>query len=103
MITTDLAAPTTGTLARISDARAIQYWDPDRSVSAYLVSIARANPGQVSPQQRERLLGDGFIVWDAALVFPAGSHWESTLPPPSFSGGPVVDELDAIRVAFSAR
>ena len=103
VITTDLAAPTTGTLSRISDARAIQYWDPDRSVSSYLVSIARADPGWVPPQYRERLIANDFIVWDAAFVFPAGSRWGSTLPPPSFSGGPVVDELDAIRAALSER
>jgi len=44
-----------------------------------------------------------FIVWDAALVFPVGSQWDSTLPPPSFYGGPVVDELDAIRAALTRR
>ncbi len=103
VIKTDLAPPTTSALSRISDSRAMQYWDPDRALSAYLVSVARDNPRWVRPEDRGRVTGDGFIVWDAALVFPPGNHWESTLPSPAFSGGPVVDNLDAIRAALSDR
>lgn len=103
VIKTDIAPPTTNTLSRISDSRAMQYWDPDRALSAYLVSEARADPTWVRPEERERVLADDFIVWDAALVFPAGSSWNASPPPPSFSGGPVVDELDSIRAALLDR
>jgi hypothetical protein len=101
VLKSDLAPPTTGTLSRISDARAIQYWDHDRALSTYLVAVARANPSWVRPQDRERLSEDDFIVWDVALVFPAGSRWEAALPPPSFYGGPVVREMDPLRAAMS--
>src|SRR4030095_9902258 len=62
VLKSDLAPPTTGTLSRISDARAIQYWDHDRALSTYLVAVARANPSWVRPQDRERLSEDDFIV-----------------------------------------
>lgn len=103
VIKTDLAPPTTSTLSRISDLRAMQYWDPDRALSAHLVSVARAEPSWVRPEDRERFVADDFIVWDAAIVFPPGSRWDSTLPQPSFSGGPVVDNIDTIRAALSER
>jgi len=103
VIKTDLALPTSATLARISDSRAIQYWDPDRALSGYLIATARADPSWVGLEVSEYASDPDFIVWDAALMFPAGSHWESTLPPPSFSGGPVVDKLDAIRATLSDR
>jgi hypothetical protein len=103
VITTDLAPPSTGTLARISDARAIQYWDPDRAVSTYLISTARANPSWLGSQDRERLTSSDFIVWDVVLAFPAGSYWESALPQPSFYAGPVVDELERMRATLTER
>jgi hypothetical protein len=102
VIRTDLAPPTTATLSRISDSRATQYWDHDRVLSTYLVSVARANPNWLRPQDRERLTrDDGFIVWDAALAFPVGSRWDSTLPQPLFYGGPVAQEVDSIRAALT--
>lgn len=84
VINTDLVPPTTSTLSRLSDSRAIQYWDPERALSTDLVSLGRANPSWIRPEDRERLTDDDFIVWDVVLVFAAGSRWESTLPPPSF-------------------
>ena len=100
VIRTDIAPPTNGTLARIADARAIQYGDHDRTFSAYLTGVARANPGWVRPQDRARLGREDFVAWDVALVFPAGSRWEATLPAPSFYGGPIIDELDRLRAAI---
>ena len=104
VIRTDVAPPTTGTLARISDPRAIQYWDRDRLLSTYLMAVARANPSWLRSQDRERVMkGEYFIIWVVALTFPAGSRWESTLPPPSYYGGPVVQGVDAIRGALGER
>jgi len=103
VIRTDLAPPTNGTLSRISDSRARQYWDNDLSLSSYLVSVARANPSWVRPGDRERVIDEGVIVWDVALVFPAGPVWDSSLPQPSFYGGPIVDEVGMIRAALVDR
>lgn len=103
VIRTDIAPPTTGTLAQISDPRAVQYWDPDRLLSTQLVTAARANPGWVRPEDRDRLNNDGFVVWDTALVFPAGTRWDATVPQPSFYGGPVANETDAIRATLERR
>jgi hypothetical protein len=97
----DLAPPTTRNLSRISDARAIQYWDHDRVLSKHLVAAGRANPNWISPEERERLKDEDFIVWDAALVFPPGTRWETMLPPPSFYAAPVVSYIDTLRAALS--
>jgi hypothetical protein len=58
---------------------------------------------RVPPEDRERVLADDFVVWDAVLIFAAESSWNSSLPPPSFSGGAVVDELNSIRAALLDR
>jgi hypothetical protein len=96
----DLAPPTTRNLSRISDARAIQYWDHDRVLSKYLVAAERGNPSWIGPE-RELVKDEDFIVWDAALVFPPGTRWETMLPRPSFYGGPVVRYIDTLRAALS--
>ena len=103
VIRTDIAPPTTHTLSRLSDVRAMQYWDPERTVSAHLVTAARANPDWLRPQDRARLIDDDVVVWDVALVFPAGTPWEAVPPRPVFYGGPVVRELDAIAAAVRDR
>ena len=60
VIATDVAPPTNRVLARLDDARAQQYWDPELAVSrAIVASLPR--------EKREELLGtpdDEAIVWD---------------------------------------
>jgi hypothetical protein len=70
-------------------------------LSTYLKAVAREDPNWVRSQDRERVMqDDDFIIWDVALTFPAGSRWASILPQPSYYGGPVVREMDAIRAAL---
>src|SRR5262245_19441670 len=89
VLASDLVPPTTGTLARVSDPRAAQYWDPDRAVSQLLIAVGRANPDWVRPEDRERLADDDFIIWDTVVTFPPGSRWESAPPAPASYGAPV--------------
>jgi len=87
VIPTDVAPPTTGTLARIHDPRAIQYWDPDRALSADIVRAVLAAPDHYGMTDE---FDASSIVWDTVAVFPPGSRWERDLPVPAYYGYPVV-------------
>ena len=76
VIVTDIAPPTTATLARIHDRRAAQYWDRDLALSTEIVRWGR--------------LEAGTIVWDTVALFPPGVRWEREFPVPAYHGFPVV-------------
>ena len=78
VIATDLAPPTTGTLARIHDRRAVQYWDHDRALSADIVRSVLADPDRYGLEKVEA----GSIVWDTVAVFPPDVRWEAYFIPP---------------------
>jgi hypothetical protein len=67
------------------------------------VTVARAHPDWVRPQDRKQVEEDDFIVWDTALVFAPGARWEGELPRPIFYGQPLVHVLDELRGALAAR
>lgn len=97
VIATDIAPPTTGMLARIHDARAAQYWDPDRLLSTHIVRSVLAGP------ERYRFAGDVYedsIVWDTVMLFPPEVRWDDVFPVPSFHGYPVVDAIDGLSSAL---
>jgi len=81
VLPTDLAAPSTMTLRRISDSRASQYWDKEHLVSK---SIGEE---------------DG-AVWDYVAVYPQGKLWEKGPPEPTYSHAPVVRAIDDTREAI---
>lgn len=78
---TDLAAPSTMTLKRISDTRASQYWDKEHLVSK---SIGEE---------------DG-VVWDYVAVYPKGKLWDKSPPEPVYSKAPVIHAIDETREAI---
>lgn len=80
VLPSDLAAPSTMTLQRISDIRASQYWDKEHLVSK---SIGET---------------DG-VVWDYVAVYPRGKLWEQSPPEPTFSNAPVIHAIDDTREA----
>lgn len=81
VLPTDLAAPSTMTLKRISDPRASQYWDTEHLVSK---SIGET---------------DG-VVWDYVAVYPKDKLWEKGPPEPIFSHAPVVRAIDGTMEAI---
>lgn len=81
VLPTDLAAPSTMTLKRISDIRASQYWDKEHLVSK---SIGE----------------EGGVVWDYVAVYPYNKLWDKTLPEPIYSHAPVVRAIDGTRDAI---
>ena len=99
VIVTDVAPPTSGTLARVHDARAAQFWDEDRVVSAEIVRSVRNDPGRY--RFTEPLYEDT-IVWDTVLLIPPGARWETAFPVPVYYGYPVVQEIDGLIAALTA-
>ena len=98
VLKTDLAAPLTGVLSRIDDRRVVQYWDPERIVSADMVRAINADP----PRYRvEQALPKDFIAWDVVAVFGRSETWDRDLPVPVYYGGPVVDVVEAAGRAIA--
>ncbi len=85
VLATDWAPPTSSVLARISDARAAQYWDHDRVLSQKILASGFKNPLS------------GPVVWDAVGLFAPGVRWESSFPQPEFSGAPVANVIGELR------
>ena len=86
MLATDLAPPTSGDLGRCNDARARQFWDPERLVSGALLD-----------PQGPRRKG---VAWDYVAVYSPGAVWGDTLPKPSFEGGPLVRVVQGLSAAI---
>jgi hypothetical protein len=73
VLPTDLGAPSTFTLRRVSDLRASQYWDKEHMVS--------------------RLLGQrdsSSVIWDYVAVYQPGKLWDQAPPEPLYSHVPVI-------------
>ena len=83
VLPTDLGAPSTRTLARLSDLRASQYWDKE-----HLVSKALGEKDSSS------------VVWDYVAVYQPGKLWDQALPEPAYSNVPVVRAIDGAREAM---
>ena len=76
VLPTDFSAPSTAALARISDARAAQYWDRKRALSHLLGERNRSS-----------------VVWDYIAVYPPGTLWQDAPPKPVYSDSPVRDAI----------
>jgi hypothetical protein len=82
MLPTDWYRPTRPTLKRISDSRAVQFWDKNHFIADEI------------KQQLERFHGNGSSccetkghLWDMTAVYPAGVKWGEAKP--AFYDGPV--------------
>ena len=94
MLPTDWSAPTAGVLARLSDSRVRQYWDPNHLVAKRMRDDAR--PPQPEPECCER----NDILWDLAAVYGADARWTDRMPPAVFIDGPVVAVTDDMGQAI---
>ena len=84
MLATDWTSPSRSTLARISDARARQFWDPKHLVSLELSRIRVAKPGQ----QEANCCEDKGYFWDDAILYAPHTKWKD-MPVSAFWNGPV--------------
>jgi hypothetical protein len=83
VLPTDWMAPSTGTLKRVSDSRAQQYWDRGRLLSKAL--------GETDKNS---------IVWDQVLVYGRSVVWGDAMPKPLISVGPVKDVVSEFTAAL---
>ena len=83
VLPSDLFAPSTSSLKRISDGRVAQYWDKQRLVSHTM--------GETDHNS---------IVWDYVAVYEPGKLWDKAPPEPAYSGNPVVDVIEETRTAI---
>jgi hypothetical protein len=81
VLPTDLAAPSTMTLKRISDTRASQYWDKQHLVSKSIGETEGA-------------------VWDYVAVYPKGKLWDKSSPEAIYSKAPVIHGIEGTREAI---
>jgi len=92
VIASDLGPPTSFVLSRVSDPRAMQFWDGSGSLSESMVA-AEDNSWLVEPGESP---SPDMIVWDLVAVFPPGMIWRSHESPSSHCG-PVVRCIEEIR------
>jgi hypothetical protein len=97
MLPTDLSAPTTGTLARLSDKRVRQYYDAEHLMAKRLELDAQ--PPQPVPDCCTRK----GILWDLMAIYPAGAMWNERIPAATVFNGPVVDVIDALEKALTGK
>jgi hypothetical protein len=83
VLPTDIGAPSTATLKRISDRRASQYWDRGRLLSHLLGEHDRNS-----------------IVWDTIAIYKPGQVWQKTPPEPAFQDNPVTKVIGRARQAL---
>ncbi len=94
ILVTDWGSPSASTLARISDIRARQFWDPGHLISNALKEMAAHRPSQPATNS-----GKGFY-WDQAMVYAPHSQWERA-PQPTFWKGPVYRVTPGLEEALS--
>jgi hypothetical protein len=101
MLATDIQSPIALVLARLKDARAQQYWDPQHLLALRMAADAH------DPQPKESCCVRNQTLWDLAALYPAGAQWKEAMPPAVFFDGPVVkreSELEAaLGTALAAR
>ena len=83
VLPTDWGAPSSSALRRISDPRALQFWDKGR-----LLSHAMGEHDKDT------------IVWDQILVYNSDAVWKQAPPKPLWEGGPVLDVIEPARTAL---
>lgn len=83
VLVTDWKAPSAPTLARISDSRAVQFWDKGRLISHFMGEHDRRS-----------------VVWDYIAVYPPGVIWEDRPPEAVYHGGPVIRVIDEANTAL---
>lgn len=84
VLPTDWTRPSTATLERIHDLRAVQFWDKGR-----LISLSMGEHDRHS------------IVWDYIAVYPMGELWKERPPESLYHGGPVVRVIELARAALA--
>ncbi len=82
---------------RLTDRRAVHFWDPERRVSS-----AMGGPVGVAETGAKVMFEMGEVVWDYAAVYPAGERWKDGKAKPAFAGGQVENVIAEVEKALLA-
>jgi hypothetical protein len=82
MLPTDWYRPTRPTLKRVSDTRAVQFWDKSHLIAAELKQQLQQFHGT-----HPKCCDDGGHLWDMAAIYLPGVKWGEAAP--AFDDGPV--------------
>ena len=91
MLPTDWSRPRGRVQSRISDPRAVQFWDKDHLVAKELQQ--QLSSSQICCQRNG-------IIWDVAALYPRDIHWGAA--PAFFGGARVLDVAADVRQRLSA-
>lgn len=86
ILPTDWQKPASETLARISDPRVAQFWDPDHLIAREVRQDSPPSPALPAPYCCR---SNGFY-WDMAVIYPPDAAWTTKLAEPRFRDGTVV-------------
>lgn len=96
ILATDWKSPSGSTMARISDPRVRQFWDPEHSVSGALNEFAKQKASEPPPNC---CIQKG-IHWDQAILFAPSVRWKDQ-PAVVFRNGPVVKAIPGLEKALA--
>jgi hypothetical protein len=82
---------------KLTDRRAVHFWDPERRVSS-----AMGGPEGVAGTGAKVLFEMGEVVWDFAAVYSPGEHWQDGKAKPAFAGGQVENVIAEVEKALLA-
>jgi hypothetical protein len=98
ILSTDWRPPSTGTMKRIPDTRARQFWDPQHEVASRLGEMIKQKPPEPPPAC---CVGKGFY-WDDAIVYAPHARWEDP-PRPEFWNGAVVRVIPDLEKSLNSQ
>jgi hypothetical protein len=96
ILPTDWAKPGTSVLARLSDHRVRQFWDPGHAVAAIL-----RRAGEAANLHAACCFRKG-ILWDFAAAYPPGAPWRDVPAGPILFDGTIVRVAPGLTAAIAA-
>jgi hypothetical protein len=94
VLMTDWGTPSPSLTSYVPDARALHYWDRGRRLSAMFGGAAKL-PSLARMEQVGFRMKD--VVWDTALLYPAGTEWGQ---PAKLLLAPVIEYQDELTAAL---
>lgn len=91
-----IGIPPTSVLARIHDARAVQFWDDERALSRLMADDLPADTLRSMAEVDSVASTAAVVPWDCIAVFRAGRHWHTRFPVPDWSARPVSAAADSM-------
>lgn len=98
ILATDWGSPSGSALARISDQRVRQFWDPKHVVAGALNEFAKQKPLQPEPGC---CIQKGFY-WDEAILYAPHARWKDK-PTSAYWNGPVARIIPGLEKSLNGQ